>query len=357
MAGEVVAGTVGCIGATLLLLLVGSIGYVEQNEYGLRYNWITKTITKDVYHGGTHFIGFWNAFEVFPATVQTIEFSERRYMLRTTETLHTRTKEGLALHLSISFQYLLDPTKLPQLYALTNVRYEGLFVRIARDQLLEAASDYEGPQYWLHRHKIGSHMKRLVAAKLKESYAELWGLQLLVIDLPDRYESAITRTQVQSQIIKTRHNEQAAASIRANTEIMRAEYERRMKVVQAGAEANFTKKTRLAVAEASRRKIAAEAEALKYVREKLKLSPMGAVQYQELTAYDDLPNATFLANVPGARAVVGMPAALSFLQRRSGYRLSQSQAPDGRAGAPRATPARAKDPQRRSLRALAAEPA
>jgi len=317
-------------GTVLLLVLIGvmSLDYVEQNEYGLVYNWVTKNIGKRVYHGGTHYIGFWNKFVVFPATVQTIEFSNRRWPLATSPTLHTRTKEGLGLQLSISFQYTLDPDRLPQLYALTNIAYEGLFVRIARDQLLEAAAEYEGPQYWLQRQDVGDHMRSLVDQQLQESCAKLWGLQLLVIDLPDRYEQAITLTQVQQQIIKTRRNEQYAASIRADTEVLKADYDRQIRVVRASAEANYTVATRLAMAEAAGRKIQAEADALKYVRTKLHLSPEGAVQFQQLNAFGNLPNATFLANLPDARAMVGMSGiatAPAFFQQGSTKQKQQQQ--------------------------------
>merc|ERR1719293_457246 len=191
-----------------------------------------------------------------------------------------------------------------------------LFTRIARDQMLEAASQYEGPQYWLQRHEIGNHMQELVHTQLTRSYAELWGLQLLVIDLPDRYEDSITMTQVQQQLIKTRTNQQAAASIRADTEVMEADFEARVQVVQAEAKANYTLETRMAEAEAAKRKIAAEAEALGYLRRRLKLSVDGAVQYQELSAFGNLPNATFLANVPLARVTVGIGGSLpSLLQQ------------------------------------------
>ncbi|CAK0907041.1 unnamed protein product [Prorocentrum cordatum] len=139
--------------------------------------------------------------------------------------------EGLGLHLSISFQYRLLPDELHKLYRLTNTQYEMLFTRIARDQMLEAASQYEGPQYWLQRHEIGNRMKGLVSQQLRDSYADLWGLQLLVIDLPDRYEQSITMTQVQQQLIKTRTNQQAAASIRADTEVMKADFDSKVQAL------------------------------------------------------------------------------------------------------------------------------
>lgn len=311
---SVMATTGVVVLAAVCMLCFMSVGFVEQNEYGLVYNWMTKQIGTKVVHGGTHLIGFWNSFVTFPATVRTIEFSER-VGLRTAEPLSTRTKEGLGLHLSISFQYLLEKEKIPELYALTNIAYEGLFTRIARDQLLEAAAEYEGPQYWLQRRHIGAHMRRLVDSKLKESHSLLWGLQLLTIDLPDRYEKSITMTQVQNQIIRTRRSQQFAASIRADTEVMRAGYTRDISIVRADAQANFTLATKLALAEAARRKIAAEAEAIQYARGKLGLSAHGAVEYQEMSAYGQLENATFLANVPNMMPMMGIGGAQSLLQQ------------------------------------------
>lgn len=320
-----IAGTIACAALAVAVALVASIGQVDQNEYGLVMNWVTKKIGDKVYHGGTHWIGFWNTFIEFPATVQTIEFSERPWM-HTSASLHTRTKEGLGLHLSISFQYLLNPDDIPKLYALTNLNYEGLFTRVARDQLLEAASEYEGPQYWQNRRKIGDHMRQLVDEQLKESYASLWGLQLLVIDLPDNYEMSITMTQVQQQMAKTRANEQVAAGIRADTEVMTADYDKKIRVIQAGADANYTLQTKLAEAEAAKRKIKAEAEALELTRKELKLSAAGAVEYQQLRAYSLLDNATFLANVGGATPTINAKPA-SLLQQSEPEQAAPPAAP------------------------------
>jgi hypothetical protein len=213
---------------------------------------------------------------------------------------------------------MLIPEDIPKLFALTNLDYESLFTRIARDQLLEAAAVYEGPQYWVQRKEIGQHMMRLVDGQLKNSYANLWGLQLLLIDLPDQFEHSITMTQVQKQMTKTRENEQVAASIRADTEVMNADYARQISIVQAGADANYTLQTKLSEAEAAKRKIDAEAEALAFTRKELQLTGMGAVEYQQLSAYAGLENATFLANVLGTTPVISAgakPAAATLLQR------------------------------------------
>lgn len=292
----------------ILVFLVASVGQVDQNQYGLVFNWVTKKINPTVHHGGTHLIFPWNKFVTFPATVQTIEFSDR-IGKNTAGSLHTRTKEGLGLQLSISFQYKLNPDDLPKLYQLTNVAYEALYMRLARDQLLEAASQYEGPSYWSEREKIGHHMRRLVDSSLRSSFGSLWGLQLLLINLPDQFENSITKTQVQQQLMKTKQQEQLATAIRADTEVLQADFEKRILVVQAGAEANYSLATKLAEAEATKRSIEAEAGVLDYVRDKLHLSALGTVEYQQLGSYASLQNATFLANVFGATPVIAAGSA------------------------------------------------
>merc|ERR1719352_983380 len=115
-------------------------------------------------------------------------------------------------------------------------------------------------------------------------------------------------TQVQQQMSKTRRNEQVAAGIRADTEVMQADFARQIKVVQAGADANYTLTTKLSEAEASKRRIAAEAKMLAFTRKELKLSAAGAVAYQQLGAYKELKDSTFLANVVGTTPVVNAGA-------------------------------------------------
>lgn len=316
MMEQIVLSVVALFALATGFLLLG-VDQVEQNQYGLVFNWVTKKIHTNVYHGGTHYIGPWNTFVTFPATVQTIEFSDR--LDRNAAPLHTRTKEGLALHLSISFQYKLNPDELHELYALTNLMYEALYKRIARDQLLEAAAEYEGPQYWQERRKIGHHMRGLVDDALKKSHASLWGLQLLIIDLPDQFEDSITRTQVAKQSMMTKEQEQVATSIRADTEVLSADFARDIRVVQAGADANFSLTTKLSEAEAQKRRITAEAEMLGYLRDKLQLSATGAVEYQQLDAYKGMPNSTFLANVVGATPVIGIGSGATGASQPSGF--------------------------------------
>merc|ERR1719213_1116644 len=110
---------------------------------------------------------------------------------------------------------------------------------------------------------------------------------------------------------------------------MSADYNRQIKIIQAGADANATLTTKLAEAEAAKRSIKAEAEALAFTRKELKLSAVGAVEYQQLAAYAGLENATFLANVLGTTPVISAgakPAAAALLQKASSTSDSDADA-------------------------------
>jgi hypothetical protein len=76
--------------------------------------------------------------------------------------LQTRTKEGLELKISCAFQYQIVKEKLPDMYRLLQNDYEAVFTRIARNAILKISGDYEAPDYWKDRKKIGADMQNLL---------------------------------------------------------------------------------------------------------------------------------------------------------------------------------------------------
>jgi hypothetical protein len=111
----------------------------------------------------------WNSFIKFPATYNTIQFSS--YSGSDASPLSTRTKEGLAIQLHISFQYQLIRDELGELYRMANLQYEQTFIRIARDTILQEAGNYEAPSYWKERSAIGAKMHEILDGELKDAHA------------------------------------------------------------------------------------------------------------------------------------------------------------------------------------------
>eukprot|EP00928_Gymnodinium_smaydae_P081951 TRINITY_DN65383_c0_g1_i1.p1 TRINITY_DN65383_c0_g1~~TRINITY_DN65383_c0_g1_i1.p1 ORF type:complete len:403 (-),score=78.25 TRINITY_DN65383_c0_g1_i1:97-1158(-) len=290
-----------------------SIGAVPPLHYGISYNAFTKVANTDaIYQPGRYFIGPFNNFLLFPSAVQTIEFSDEprlavlgvRY-----EPLHTRTKEGLGLHLKVSLQYRLLPETLGKLYSEFNLNYEQVFISSIRDMLIKSASEFEASQLWKEREEFAFGMQKLVSKELAETYAECWGVQLMVIELPDEFEQSIVQTQVQQQYMLTRQQEQQSAQIRAHTDVIRAEYDRQVKVIMAAGSANRTITEKEAQAKAQQNVIDVESQVLQSIRTSLNIDAEGLVAYQKYNAIDDMEEASLYYGFAGSVLAAGAGAA------------------------------------------------
>lgn len=285
-------------GCCCLLMLLCSVGSLTPLQVGLTVNMITRQVNQEsIYEGGRHLIMPWNSFIAFPSTQITVSFDgqEGGY-----GTLQTRTKDGLALQIQLAFQYRIMKDSLGNLYQTANMQYEPLFVRTARDVLLKAAADYEAFEYWQSREKIGEEMKVLLDKRLSQTFASCGGLQILVIELPEEFETSIVQTQITEQMQKTKQNDQQARRIEADTEVLKASYSRNVTVTRSGADALWTQTVGIANAEAQQKLLDVEARVMSQVQKKLKLTGEQMVLYQQFVAYHQLENASFVYGLGNA---------------------------------------------------------
>jgi regulator of protease activity HflC (stomatin/prohibitin superfamily) len=220
-------GVCVAISITVIMLLV-SMDTIEPLNYGITYNKITKSISDDVYESGRYFIGPIRDFLTYPANLQTIEFSDIK--TATSVPLQTRTMEGLALTLYVSFQFQIMKEKIPNLYNLANTNYFGTYVRISRDIILKIAGQFNATSYWIERKAIGEKMRVALDKELQKAYARCISLQLLKVDLPDSYEQSIVQTQVEIQKTNMRKFEQEAELIRQNISVIRSEADQKIRI-------------------------------------------------------------------------------------------------------------------------------
>merc|ERR1712232_1509350 len=123
--------------------------------------------------------------------------------------------------------------------------------------------------------------QEMVGTALNRTYATCWGLQLMVIELPNLFENSIVKTQVQKQKVATRKFEQEATRVRAHTSVIAAEYDKKVTVIKAGGNANYTFATKEAQAKARSRTLNIEGNILKGIKENLALSPQELIKYQQ----------------------------------------------------------------------------
>jgi regulator of protease activity HflC (stomatin/prohibitin superfamily) len=229
---------------------------LEPLQVAITYNKITKQTGTEIYHSGRYLIGPFMSFLVYPSNQITIEFSEDRQAQ--SQPLQTRTGEGLGLVLHLSFQYKVNSTEIPKLYALANVNYHATYVRISRDIILKVAGMYNATNYWTDRQSIGEHRKDALNEELKNAYASVSFLQLLKIELPQSYEDSIVNTQVEVQKTNMKKFEQQATLIRQSIDVMVSEAEQKIKVVNATGSAEAFKIKQFATAAANNNTINAE---------------------------------------------------------------------------------------------------
>lgn len=300
-------------GALASLLVISGlctmmVAAVPPLTVGIKYNAFNKVAdTSTIYEPGRYFVGPFNSFLYFPSDVRTIEFASEPRLARAGvryDPLYTRTAEGLGLNLQVSLQYRLDKSKIGQLYNEFNQNYEQVFISAVRDTLVKAASQYDAGQLWTKRKEVGDGMQSLVDKALRRTYAECWGLQLMVIDLPDPFEKSIVQTQMQKQLMLTREMEQSVERIKAQTSVIKADFDRQVKVTLAQGKANKTVVEKEAQAQAQRLQIYIEATILSTAKKVLGLSQEELVDYQRYSAFDEMENASFYFGFSGSSQIL-----------------------------------------------------
>jgi len=296
-----------CCCLSFILLMGFSLGSVPPLYYGLHYNKWTKAVSEDsIYDSGRFFIGPWNTLVLFPANVQNIEFTNDKRLEKQGSRfpqLDTRTREGLSLKLHFALQYTITKATIPHLFKEFNVNYEDVFVSTIRDRLNKVAMEYEATSFWEHRRELGTRMSSEAKVALNEMYADCWDLELMVIDLPDVYESAIVTTQVSKQNQSTRQFEQQTAQIRAQTSVIAAEYDRQAKVITAKGQANYTFLTKNASAVARQQTIDVESDILADVKANLTLDAPSLSKFQKFVFYKSMEKANMFLGFDGGSSM------------------------------------------------------
>ena len=279
----------------ILFYLLISMDVVEPLEYGLPYNKFTKNIGTEAYDNGRYILNPFKSFLKYPKNLVTIEFSENKKAESTP--LQTRTGEGLAVILSVSFQYQLIKEKIPDLYNLANVNFHSTYVRISRDVILKVGGMFNATDYWMNRVKIAEIMKETMDYELLKAYGHCISLQLLKIDLPKTYEDSIVQTQVEIQKINMRKFEQSAELIRQNSLVIVSEAEQKIRVTNATGLAEASRIKAFAKANALNNTVSAENRMYRMAMDELGFTPDQLMNYIYLDSIMNQNKAKLLFDV------------------------------------------------------------
>merc|ERR1740133_907733 len=203
-----------------------------------------------------------------------------------TSSLLARTEDGLQVTLDISFQYRLtaDLDQIIKLYSDFQDNYRPAYVRIARNVLRDVASEFQAFRYFYNRTVVGAKMREVLNSALANHSAIVQAFQLLNVELPTRFSSAIEGTEVARQAIENARYQQDVARTEANTRVEEAKRQALIIALEANATAQSTTLQAAADANITLRQMQAETTAYRTIQDELAFDEDQLLSYVWLKA-------------------------------------------------------------------------
>ena len=165
------------------------------------------------------------------------------------------------------FQYQLNQKNLLTLYLRYGENYKSPCIRFAVDVMNDQAATFAASMFFRNLTQVGMDMQTKLSTVLeKECFSRVQSLQLSQADLPQKFENALTATNVAIQESITVKQSQQNAIIDMNTQIIQAKTAAPIVVNNAEAKVNSTLTTNLAQMESYLQVTKSEAEAYKYMK-------------------------------------------------------------------------------------------
>lgn len=282
------AGALVVAVVTIIILIVTSFRTLEVNEIGLDYSGITKTIDKQLYTAGIHFLGVGHSFIKYPTTVQTYEFSKAPGS--DAPTVRSRTKDGLEVELEISFQFLYITNQAYDMYMQYAENHKEPCKKVAIDILTDTATQFSASRFFFDKEIISAQMQSDLNATFGDlCYATVDYFQLKSIDLPDKYEVAIQETEVKKQDILTASAEKSKMQIELETKVKQAQIASNININKAEGQASALLQSNQATAESFYKIQKENSNALAAVKKSLNLNSKDLLNYLRAKILKEYP--------------------------------------------------------------------
>mmetsp|Transcript_49833 Transcript_49833/g.98922 ORF Transcript_49833/g.98922 Transcript_49833/m.98922 type:complete len:374 (+) Transcript_49833:51-1172(+) len=231
--------------AVIVLWLFFSFQSLDPSDYGLEYDWWSSTVTDNngmAFTAGRYWVGLTKRFIIFPAMVETIEFSNEYSNDDglTMPAIWSRTSDGLAVELECSMQYQLMPTNITKLYRQlgTFEAAQSYFAQLAKSLIMTEATHYSAHQFFANRTTIQPLIEEELRQVFKDRlFASLQFFQLQKIILPHEFEDAIRNTTLTLQEITISQALRDKKAVEWETELLKMEQHVSVRLNEAKAQA------------------------------------------------------------------------------------------------------------------------
>lgn len=276
----IVGGIVGGIALLIFIILISiSFKVVDVGKWAIQVNWFENYVNPTPKDEGRYYTGLTDGFVFFPKTLQTMEFSTNRG-----NEVSARTKDGLKLYLDVTLQYQLQFQNLYTLYRTFLNQYSSILESIAREVIRDVASKWTALEFFNNRSMIADNMNLALKDSMSNIYATCQYLQLLKVDLPNKFESAIEQTEVARQQQEIASHEQNTARVRADTTLMYARMNMTVRLLQANATAQSLLLTKRALAQTTNITATARTSANQAIAQQLLFTPDELLNYLYIEA-------------------------------------------------------------------------
>lgn len=190
-----------------IVLISTAIKSLSATSVGLDVADATKSLNRgQLFKGGTHTLGPFHYFVTFPTEQQSISFANATSNLQ-----NARSKDGMALNLSISYQYRLitSLTGILDLYDSHKGEWKDYLIKLARSTLRDSASTFDVTDFVFSRSTVDTKMREDLTTAFSNANVNQENLQLLDVLFPAEYLAVISSTQEESIKITEAQNHQA----------------------------------------------------------------------------------------------------------------------------------------------------
>ncbi len=288
---------------TAIVLISVSLKKLSSVEYGVEYDRWAKTLDDAAQQGGLHAgpPGFY--FVKFPSTQISADLDDTCV-----------SRDGLRVGLKVTFQYQMPAEAVANVVKkYRNFKTWSQIVEAAGNSAVQhTCSEFNVTDFQSLRNVIQDGMLSNVRLKLEGSedegitdngvYAFANSLQLVDIQLPQQYKTAVADKQRAEEDINLAKNQRTQENTKAQTEFLAAKEEARKILDKANNDANVTITLANLKAEETAFAFAREQEVLVEAKETFSLGPNGILAYMTNQLY---------ARTRNLNVALGEPAKIS----------------------------------------------
>ena len=213
--GSILAVCILIVGFTLLGVSVNK--KVENNQYGIVYHKTTTMSFGPVLDQGIHAIPPGSEILIFVRTLQDVDTGE----------IQCYSSDRLVMTLTVSVQYQLVKEEIISTILKKyngNDNFRTILKNIVESVIISQCGQYTAEDFYVQRAQVDTDMKDslLVAVNNKSLGATIEFFQLLNIQFPVEFSTAITEKQIAIQNATTTLNQRTSLLISANTTYLEA---------------------------------------------------------------------------------------------------------------------------------------